>query len=535
VRKRICILFFFFLQTIIACAQEWQWSVTVDSVISPETNDHPRAFLWIPPNCTRVRGVVVGQHNMVEDGILEHPDFRKAMTALGFAEVWVTPNITVPFDFNKDAGEDFNFMMQKLADSSGYSELANAPVVPIGHSALASYPWNFAAWNPGRTLAVISIHGDAPQTHLTGYGRPNPDWGNRTIEGVPGLFIMGEYEWWEDRIAPGFEHVRQHPKTPITFFADAGHGHFDYSNELVNYMALFIKKAAAYRLPAGAGNNKTAALKFIDPTQGWLMDRWRKDSMPTAAAAPYKEYKGNRGYASWCFDKEQCAATEKLYAKARAKQPQHIGFMQQGGVVAPVKSHANYMLKFYPQRDGITFSVKAFFADTSRMVATGQHARTPLHLNTITGPVMKINDSTFRLRFYRIGFNNPKRSNDIWLIATNAGDSTYKSMVQQANMRFPLTNTAGKSQQIIFRAIPNQKWQAKRVELHAASTAGAPVHYYIKEGPAKLINNRLIFTSIPPRARFPVKVTVVAWQYGCSVEPKLQSAEPVERSFYMYK
>jgi hypothetical protein len=528
--KRFFIVVFFFLPGIIASAQEWQWSVTVDSVISPETNNYPRAFLWIPPNCKQVRGVVVGQHNMVEDGILEHPDFRKAMTALGFAEVWVTPNITIPFDFNKDAGADFNYMMQKLADSSGYAELAKAPVVPIGHSALASYPWNFAAWDPARTLAVISIHGDAPQTHLTGYGRPNPDWGSRTIEGVPGLFIMGEYEWWEDRIAPGFEYVRKHPKTPITFFADAGHGHFDYSDELVNYMALFIKKAAAYRLVSGS-----AALKFIDPAHGWLMDRWRKDSVPTAAAAPYKEYKGNRQYASWSFDKELCDATEKFYAKARAKQAQHIGFIQQGSVVAPVKTHANYNLKFEPESDGITFHVKAFFADTSRVVATAQHAKTPLYLNTITGPVMKINDTTFRLRFYHIGFNNPKRSNDIWLIATNAGDDKYKSMVQQANMRFPIKNTAGKAQQINFPSIADQKINAKAIQLNAASTAGVPVYYYVKEGPAALNGNRLTITKIPPRARFPVKVTVVAWQYGSSVEPKLQSAEPVERSFYIIK
>ncbi|OQP61216.1 hypothetical protein A3860_05755 [Niastella vici] len=528
--KRIFILVFFIAKAIMAGAQEWQWSVTVDSVVSPETNSFPRAFLWIPPNCKQVRGVVVGQHNMIEDGILEHPDFRKAMTALGFAEVWVTPNITIPFDFNKDAGADFNYMMQKLADSSGYAELAKAPVVPIGHSALASYPWNFAAWDPARTLAVISIHGDAPQTKLTGYGRPNVDWGNRTIEGVPGLFIMGEYEWWEDRIAPGFEYVRQHPKTPITFFADAGHGHFDYSDELVNYVALFIQKAAEYRLVAGAAN-----LKFIDPANGWLMDRWRKDSVPTAAAARYKEYKGNRLHASWCFDAAQCAATEKYYATARAKQAQQIGFMQEGAVVAPSKSHANYTLKFEPLRDGITFHVKAFFADTSRMVATAQHATTPVHLNRITGPVMKINDSTFRLWFYRIGFNNPKRSNDVWLIATNAGDEKYKSIVQQANLRFPVKNTVGKMQQINFPSIPDQKINTKVIELNATSTAGVPVYYYVKDGPAALNGNRLTITKIPPRAKFPVKVTVVAWQYGSSVEPKLQSAEPIERSFYIFK
>src|SRR5690349_8794406 len=48
---------------------EWQWSVDVGSVISGETNDHPQAYLWVPVNCKRVRAVVVGQHNMIEEGI----------------------------------------------------------------------------------------------------------------------------------------------------------------------------------------------------------------------------------------------------------------------------------------------------------------------------------------------------------------------------------------------------------------------------------------------------------------------------------
>ncbi len=45
--------------------------------------------------------------------------------------------------------------------------------------------------------------------------------------------------------------------------------------------------------------------------------------------------------------------------------------------------------------------------------------------------------------------------------------------------------------------------------------------------------NQVVFTPIPPRSRFPVKVTVVAWQYG--VAGKVQTAEPVERSFYILK
>lgn len=193
-RKYILILFFFCCFGIFTKAQVWQWSVEIDSAISNEMAAPARAFLWIPENCKQVRGVIVGQHNMLEEGIFEHPAFRKTMTDLGFAEIWISPNLSVVFDLDKKDEDNFNTMLKKLASVSGYTELELAPIVPIGHSALASYPWNFAAGNPERTLAILSIHGDAPFTNLTGSGRPNPDWGNRTIDGIPGLMVEGEYE-----------------------------------------------------------------------------------------------------------------------------------------------------------------------------------------------------------------------------------------------------------------------------------------------------------------------------------------------------
>ena len=69
-------------------AAEWQWSVPVPSVTSPETQEPPRAFLWIPPACVRVRAVVVGQHNMLEEPLLESPVFRQALAEKGVAEAW---------------------------------------------------------------------------------------------------------------------------------------------------------------------------------------------------------------------------------------------------------------------------------------------------------------------------------------------------------------------------------------------------------------------------------------------------------------
>jgi len=42
-------------------------------------------------------------------------------------------------------------------------------------------------------------------------------------------------------------------------------------------------------------------------------------------------------------------------------------------------------------------------------------------------------------------------------------------------------------------------------------------------------------TEVPARAKFPVKVTLVAWQYGRGAEPAIKTAEPVEQTFFVTK
>jgi hypothetical protein len=466
-----------------ATSAEWQWSAVVKSVVSTETNDHPRAFLWIPPNCKQLRGVVVGQHNMTEEGVLEHPQFRKTLTDLGFAEVWVSPAINFVFDFKNGAGDQFNDMMKALAETSGYTELEYAPVVPIGHSAAASFPWNFAAWNPGRTLAMISIHGDAPLTNLTGSGRPNPDWGSRTIDGIPGLMVMGEYEWWEDRLLPAINFRSKYPKSAVSLLADAGHGHFDHSDALVSYLSMFIQKAAKYRLPSKILWDQPVTLQPVDPQKGWLVDRWRKDEPLRVKAASFNNYKGDKSQAFWYFDKEIARATEKYYEAASGKQLQYLGFEQDGKPVLPGGGHAQYRLKFIPMEDGISFQVKPIFSDSiyvngeKPVACTTGHANGDPIISRICGPVVQTGNNSFRLQFYRIGMNNPKRSNDIWLLAAHSGDKKYKSAVQQANIRFPLQNTEGIEQQISFPAIGDKKEGIKTLQLTATSTSGMPAYY----------------------------------------------------------
>lgn len=518
-------------------AAVYQWSVPVTSMVSTETNEHPKAFLWIPDNCRQVRAVVVGQHNMCEETIFDHPVFRETMSELGFAIVWISSGIDQQWDVNNGCQKAFDKMMDDLADVSGYSELKYAPVVPLGHSAMATFPWNFAAWNPERTLAIISYHGDAPRTNLTGYGRENLEWGRtRNIDGIPGLMVEGEYEWWEARVNPALAFRMMYPESCVSFLCDAGHGHFDVSDDVVKYLSLFLKKAAHYRLPEKQALDAPVRLSKLNPCDGWLAERWHSNQKKRAKAAAFAKYKGDPHDAFWYFDQEIAGATESYYARARAKKEQYLGFSQNGQLLSfNEKQHARIGEKFEPDADGLTFHLKAAFTDTLRQILSDDHAEGKPTVDRICGPVEKVNDSTFTVRFYRMGFNNPKRTGDIWLLASHPGDENYKSSVQQFNFRIPLLNEEGQEQHIDFGPIADVKNGTKTLPLIADASGGMPVYFYVQEGPAEVKDGKLVFTKIPPRAKFPIKVTVVAWQYGRSVEPKVKTAEPVVQSFCITK
>ncbi|PTX95807.1 hypothetical protein DB354_10385 [Opitutus sp. ER46] len=496
---------------------------------------------------------MVAQDNLLEEGILEHATMRRTLAALGIAEVFVAPPRDVPFDFHQGAGERFDAMLRALAAESGYAELSSAPVIPLGHSACATFPWNFAAWAPSRTLAVLSIKGDAPRTKLTGYGAANIAWEDRDIDGVPGLMVMAEYEWLEERLAPAIAYRYARPLAPIAMLAEPGRGHFDASDELVGYLAMFVRKAAEARLPAASGATgrpeARASLIPINPRLGWLVQRWTPDQLRSIPAAPAREFRGKPGEAFWCFDREMALATQDFRADQIGKQPQLLAFVQDGAPVPQTDSHAQVQLRFHPQEDGVTFQLGATFLETVAPGApnlvrwTGRPAGTRLghatgggaiRLSRVTGPVVQTGPQTFRIALNRLWSTGDRRRGDIWLLAEHPGDATYKSAVQQAHLRLE-PNRAGAAQTITFAPIADQPATLKSLSLRASSSAGpaAKVRFYVREGPAEVDGDTLHFTALPPRAKFPLKVTVVAWQLGRATDPKLQSAPLVEQTFVL--
>jgi hypothetical protein len=523
--KWLCVL----LLAASVSAAEWQWSTPVPP-LADRTNEHPRAFLWIPPNCERVRGVVFGHHNMEEEGVLEHPVFRKTLSEICFAEVWVAPTFDHYFRFDRGAGEKFDAMMKSLAEQSGYAELTNAPVVPVGHSAAASLPWYFAAWKPERTLACVSFSGQWPYVPDTNNA---PHVAGLSVDSVPGIVTLGEYEWVDDRIRDGLKVRAEHPQLPLSAVGCPADGHFVALDDKIELLALYVKKAAQYRLPN---------LTVIDPTKtGWLVDRYGTNRKPLAPAAPVGQYKGDPKQAFWFFDEEMAKAAEAFQQRHRGK-PVLVGYVQDSLIVTQRNgTHQQVTLKF----EGETFKLTPAFLDT---VPAGRPERwtgkkagepiekppdgPPIEIRRICGPVKKISGDTWEVAMYRASYLGDRRGNEAWFAAIWPGDGTYKRAVQQAMMPIPRSLRDGQPQQISFNPPADVRAGTKEIKLTAKSDSGLPVRFYVREGPAEIDGDILRFTSIPPRAKYPVNVTVVAWQFG---NAKFKSAEPVERTLAITK
>ena len=391
------------------------WSVELRRYISNETGKAPVAYLWVPEGCKQVKAVMLSQQNMTEEAIYKNPRFQAKMKKLGVAMVWVAPAFNNNWDPNSGAQNIFEELMANLADNSGHLEIAKTPMIPLGHSAQATFPWNFAAWNPDRTLCIISFHGDAPRTNLCGYGAANVEWGrNRNIDGIPGLMVEGEYEWWEARVNPALAFRIMYPESCISFLCDTGRGHFDCGDRTADYIAKFIQKSLEQRL------NADGSLRKLNPKDGWLAERFHSDMMGTDGAdkgkapentsdsrpqpAPYNIYKGDKHDAFWYFDKEMAELTEARYKETAGKKVQYVGFEYQGKMIGYDEKAQGGMKLDLRDMKGITFQIKAVYTDASHNNATSLHGKKKPHVEVVCGPVEKINDTTFK--FYPVSYTH---------------------------------------------------------------------------------------------------------------------------------
>lgn len=531
-KTRTTLLLFLMLVRIVSAAV-WQWSVEVPPLPDRQF-ESPRAYLWIPPHCERVRGIVFGQHNMEEVGVMENSEFRETMAGLGFAEVWVAPQLDLFFRYDQGAGEKFGAMMKGLSEVSGYQEIERAPLVVIGHSAAASLPWIMAAWKPGRIIAGISVSGWYPYAWDA---RNMPHMPGANFDSVPGLMTSGEYEDGEGRSMKGLNVRKEHPAMPYSYLGCPADGHFQATDEKIRFLAKYVEKAVMRRLPENAGE----LLRSIDPMkEGWLSSPYRLGRDPGFPAAPVSEYRGKPEEAYWWFDGELARSAEVFQSRHRGKTAL-LGYVQRDGIVGQNKdTHQQVSLNFEPQDDGVTFTLRSSFLDTVPAGRpegwTGKKAGEsidvpvdgpPIDIVRICGPVRKTDHETWRIEMDRSNFLGDRRGNEAWLAAVWPGDARWKRAVQQSRLSIPRELKEGTPQEIHFDLPASVPSETNELALKATSTSGMKVRYYVREGPAEVVGETLVFKPVPPRARKPMKVTVVAWQFGRMSEPKIQSARPV--------
>ena len=502
-----------------------------------------RAYLWIPPQATRVRGVVLSLANLLERNWLEDPIIRQAAADESLGVIWVGPAAKQPgaappaltADMRDGAADALQKMFKDLADDSGYAEMEFAPIIAMGHSANGQFSWNVPNWNAGRTIAAIPVK-TVPLPKSLGF------------KGVPLCYLVGETtEWPQYRDGRAGDRDFFWPVVRDSAIAlrsadadnligvvtDPGGGHFDWSEHQAQFLALYIRKACQYRLPEKPPATGPVKLRTIDPHSGWLTDTggMEADDFPPA---PYDRYKGNRKKSYWFFDEETALAAVAFQGDRKKRFRQMLTFVEDGHQL-PVAKQGFAPLKFRPQADGLTFKVHGdFLAEMpAELIGEGEklgHAPGPIKFRVITGPAVQTGPETFRVQFDRGAEGGP-----VWIQEEHPGDDEYRHAVQPGQMTIPPKLDKGKPQVITFPKIENQKAGAKSVKLAATSDSGLKVDYYVVAGPAEVKGNSLQLTPIPERSKYPVKVTVVAYQWGRAIEPLVQSAEPVEQTFLVEK
>lgn len=365
-----------------------------------------RAYIHLPEDAKEVKAVLYAHQNMTEEVLFRSPMFTHKMDSLGVAMMFVQRG-SQNWDVSQGCQERFDSIMTFLAAKTGHPELATARIIPFGHSAQATFPWNFAAWNPDRTLCIISYHGDAPRTNLCGYGRANLEWGRtRNIDRIPGLMVMGEDEWWEDRLRPAMAFRMMYPESRVSFLCDAGKGHFDLCDKTLDYMARFIAKALDDPRPEG----------------GEYYSRWYADGHESDC--PHEKF--------WYQDKEMVDLTKSRYNENRGKKMQYLSAKLDGKLIP---FDANSHVKLRARAKGQEFEVRPVFVDSLSMKESREHADVRPTVKILSGPVVRTGEFTFRYDPDYFGEDPKRQWADISLCVEADGDDTYRTAVRELTVK----------------------------------------------------------------------------------------------------
>lgn len=486
------------------------------------------AYLWIPESCQQVRGLVIMCTNVPEHRLVGDPRIRKVCADNNLAIVWCVPSF-MNFKFKNEQAVTVAFLQELLdglAKSSGYAEIATVPWLPMGES--------------GHLLMVDALVEQQPKRCIAAVFMKNPHLPpkNRT---VPTLVYFGTaQEWgqekgdflarWKDtgHYAAVLKERAQNPDWAFTYVMDGHSGHFDVDDRSTDFYANYIAAACRARLPEQIGE----PLKKIDLNTGVVADL-PLPGRAKQAAIPFAKASNDQRAAPWFFDNAAAEAAQGISGidwSADSVLPAMLGA---DGAPLPFALNGINILKaaqFEP--DGITFSLKAQLLDKlpSNFKEAGRALPTPpgpVTIDWLCGPIVPLGDGRFR-----IALDRSWPSAACYVAMRHPGGPGVRAVVQPCNVDLKsMRNAQGEAQTLDFSQPSDMNASDAPQPLKATSSAGLPVGFYVESGPATIENGAVKLASIPPRSRLPITVTVAAWQWGRAGEKPVKMADIVRRTF----
>jgi hypothetical protein len=521
--------------------QVFQWHVSAENTGWPDgTKNKATLYLWIPEKTERVRGVVVMATNVPEHGLVGHPSIRRACAENDLALVWGVPSFwrfgkaapapgAEPVDVKTLPDSDsiqaafLERLLTALAERSGYAELATAPLLPVGES--------------GHLLMVVGLINARPERVIAGVCVKNPHLPkNKT---VPLLWTLGTGQEWgqterdvrETHVSDaagyaGWGRDRAAADWPLSAAVEAGTGHFYCSDAMADYFGRYIASACRARLSADG----SSAFRPIDLAAGFLA-QLPLPGQTDLAVYPYSESPDKAR--PWFFDADLAREAQALTSANWDAAPQFAIFAPSAGVT--VEPFAlNSVTKLSVRTDG-EFTVRAELASAIPEGFVGAGAPltrapgAPL-VEWVCGPFATVDAASGR---FRVSLDRAwKNGGAAYLIARHEGDAGIRRTVQPAYVTL-VENKDGDAQSITFPPFDDVPVGTVSVPLAATADSGLPVSYFVVSGPAVIRGDRLVLTPLPPRASFPVEVTVAAWQWGRASEPQVKTAEIVRKTFHI--
>ncbi len=416
----------------------WQYEQDIDSARGNS------ALLWIPPHCSHVRGIIYGQQVILENCLFSDPAIRNAAADEGLALLLCSPGI----DFSKpesDGPGKLEDLLKKLAEQSGHSKLAEAPLLPIGHSGGAIFAWYVGYQMPSRVFALLTLKSVPIE-----YPNWSRKWNNQSvIDGIPILCVSGQYESWDG--GPAIRHIRWlrgiafalrgfDQNILISEYVDAGTTHFGWTPQLAGFCAQFIRTAAERRLPRNSpADDQPVPLTPLAIESGWMTD-FSLNSPTVFPTTAYPDYTGDRLLAFWHMTKDLALRDDQIAKAAYGKKVQMVSFEQDGKLLAPAWIQN---VKFQPEADGVTVKVKAGFLDKTpeAIPPAGRaigHAPGPILYRLIggwCGGGEQTGPDTFRILPEALSFT--KGYGSLMIMAYQPGDDVYSYAEQACHDRIP--------------------------------------------------------------------------------------------------